>query len=57
MTDEAGGKQIEEFIGFKAKLYSYKMFKNSIAHKRCQDVKKNVVSKHITLHYRFFKVS
>ena len=57
MTDEAGGKQIEEFIGFKAKLYSYKMFKNSIAHKRCKDVKKNVVSKHITLHYRFFKVS
>ena len=24
-TDEAGGKQIVEFVGLRAKLYSYKM--------------------------------
>ena len=26
MRDEAGGKIIEEFVGLRAKLYSYKMF-------------------------------
>ena len=24
LTDEAGGKQIVKFVGFRAKLYSYK---------------------------------
>ena len=27
--DEAGGKQIVEFVGWRAKLYSYKMFDSS----------------------------
>ena len=26
MKDEAGGRIIEEFVGLRAKLYSYKMF-------------------------------
>ena len=28
--DEAGGKQIVEFVGFWAKLYSYKMLHGSV---------------------------
>ena len=44
--DEACGKQIEEFIGLRAKLYSYKMAGED--HKKCKGVKKNVVNKTIT---------
>ena len=29
-TDEAGGKQIVEFVGLRAKLYSYKMLHGSV---------------------------
>ena len=39
--DEACGKQIEEFVGLRAKLYSYKMAGEE--HKKCKGVKKNVV--------------
>jgi hypothetical protein len=45
--DEASGKQIEEFVGLRAKLYSYKMFDGE-EHKKCKGVKKNVVKKSIT---------
>lgn len=45
--DEAGGKQIEEFAGLRAKSYSYKMFEGD-EHKKCKGVKKNVVKKSIT---------
>jgi len=45
--DEAGGKQIEEFVGLRAKLYSYKMFEGD-EHKKCKGIKKNVVKKSIT---------
>ena len=45
--DEAAGKQIEEFVGLRAKLYSYKMFEGN-EHKKCKGVKKNVVEKTIT---------
>ena len=44
--DEAGGKQIEEFVGLRAKLYSYKLHEKE--HKRCKGVKRNVVAKSIT---------
>ena len=40
LKDEAGGKQIEEFLGLRAKLYSYVM--DGEDHKKCKDVKKYV---------------
>ena len=39
--DEACGKQIDEFIGLRAKLYSYKMLDGS-GDKKCKGVTKNV---------------
>ena len=45
--DEAAGLQIEEFVGLRAKLYSYKMFEGD-EHKKCKGVKKNVVENTIT---------
>ena len=44
--DEAGGKQIEEFVGLRAKLYSYTMAGED--HKKCKGIKKAVVKKRIT---------
>ena len=44
--DETGGKQIEEFVGLRAKLYSYRM--DGEDHKKCKGVKKCVVKKRIT---------
>jgi len=44
--DEAGGKQIEEFVGLRAKLYSYKV--SGEHHKKCKGVKKAVVRKSLT---------
>lgn len=46
--DEAGGKQIEEFVGLRSKLYSYKILNEKNGHKKCKGVKKNVVKKSIT---------
>ena len=46
--DEACGKQIEEFVGLRAKLYSYKMFEGGVENKKCKGIKKNVVKKTIT---------
>ncbi|XP_065671892.1 uncharacterized protein LOC136089740 [Hydra vulgaris] len=44
--DESGEAQIEEFVGLRSKLYSYKVHgKNN---KKCKGVKKNVVKKYIT---------
>ena len=42
--DEAGGKVIDEFVGLRAKLYSYKMFEGE-ENKKCKGVKKSVVKK------------
>ena len=47
MTDEAGGRIIEEFIGLRAKLYSYKMFKGK-EEKKCKGIKKSVIKKNIS---------
>ena len=44
--DESAGKQIDEFIGLRSKLYSYKM--DGEDHKKCKGIKQNVVKKTIT---------
>ncbi|XP_065668188.1 uncharacterized protein LOC136088409 [Hydra vulgaris] len=44
--DETGGAQIEEFVGLRSKLYSYKVHGKD--NKKCKGVKKNVVKKYIT---------
>ena len=45
--DEAGDKVIDEFVGLRAKLYSYKMIEGEES-KKCKGVKKSVVKKSIT---------
>lgn len=44
MKAEAGGKLIEEFVGLRAKLYSYKMLKGK-EEKKCKGIKKPVIKK------------
>ena len=44
--DETAGKIIEEFVGLRAKLYSYKMFEGEES-KKCKGIKKSVVKKSI----------
>ena len=45
--DEAAGKVIKEFVGLRAKLYSYKMDEGK-ENKKCKGIKKAVVEKSIT---------
>ena len=45
--DEAAGKIIKEFVGLRAKLYSFKM-EDGEENKRCKGVKKQVVKETIT---------
>ena len=45
--DEAMGKSIKEFVGLRAKLYSYKMFEGEES-KKCKGIKKQVVERSIT---------
>ena len=45
--DETAGKVIKEFVGLRAKLYSYKMDEGK-ENKRCKEIKKAVVEKSIT---------
>ena len=47
MKDEAGGKIIEEFVGLRAKLYSYKMHSGGSTRK-CKGIKKAVIKNEIT---------
>jgi len=44
--DEAGGKQITEFVGLRAKLYSYKM--DGIEEKKCKGINKSTRDNRIT---------
>ena len=44
--DEVGGKVIEEFVGLRAKLYSYEMLDGE-EHKKCKRVKKSVIKKRL----------
>ena len=44
--DEAGGKQIVEFVGLRATLYSYKMLDGSEV-KKCKGETKNVTKRSI----------
>ena len=46
--DEVGGQIIEEFVGLRAKLYSYKMFESKKEKKKCKGVKQGVVENKIT---------
>ena len=43
MKDEAGGKIIEEFVGLRAKLYSYKMFEGK--EEKSKGIRKSVIKK------------
>ena len=53
MKDEAGGKIIEEFVGLRAKLYSYKMFEGK-EEKKCKGIKKSVIKNNISYEdYRY----
>ena len=45
--DEAAGKQIAEFVGLRAKLYSYRV-EESYEEKKCKGVKKVVIKKTIS---------
>ena len=45
--DEVNGNVIDEFVGLRAKLYSYKMFEGKES-KKCKGVKKSVIKKSIT---------
>ena len=44
--DEASGKVIDEFVGQRAKSYSYKMFEGAES-KKCKGVQKSVIKKSI----------
>ena len=37
--DEAGGKVMDEFVGLRAKLYSYKMFEGEESKKKKKNVR------------------
>ena len=47
MKDEAAGKIIKEFVGLRAKLYSYKMYEGGEEIKKCKGIKKQVVESSI----------
>ena len=48
MKDEAGGRQVEEFVGLRSKLYAFKIDDGSKT-KKCKGVKKCVVKKKLEI--------
>ena len=48
MKSETGSKQIEEFVGLRAKLYAYKMAEDGKEEKKCKGVKKTTIKNEIT---------
>ena len=48
MKDEAAGKIIKEFVGLRAKLYSFIMYEGEEEIKKCKGIKKQVVESSIT---------
>ena len=50
--EEAGGKVIDEFVGLRAKLYSYKMFEGEES-KKCKGVKNRWLKR--VLHTKIIK--
>ena len=48
MKDEAAGKIIKEFVGLRAKLYSFKIHEGKAEEKKCKGVKKSVVKKKLS---------
>jgi len=48
MKDEAAGKITQEFVGLRAKQYSFKMWEDSSEHKKCKGIRKNVVKNRIS---------
>ena len=46
MKDECDGKQISEFVGLRAKMYSYRLDETEV--KKAKGVKKNVIKKDIS---------
>ena len=51
MKDEAGGKQITEFVGLRSKLYSFKIDEKE--EKKCKGVKKSEVKR--TINFKDYK--
>ena len=51
MKDEAGGKQITEFVGLRSKLYSFKI--DEKGEKKCKGVKKSEVKR--TINFKDYK--
>ena len=52
MKDELAGKTMTEFVGLRAKLYSYKMLDEKET-KKCKGIKKSVVDK--TISFKAYK--
>ena len=48
MKDEAAGKIIKEFVGLRAKLYSFVMYEGEEEIKKCKGIKKQVVKSSIS---------
>lgn len=48
MKDENSGNIIEEFVGLRSKMYTFKMYHTKSVTKRAKGVKKNILAKKVT---------